>query len=122
MRAKFLFLVLVEILLVVWSIHYYITSELSELGKIAFSVFIIFGPLILSCIAYLFRRSLFRMTFIISSICLIMFFSSEYFLPNNYRKEFGAETAVALDHFKKKAGFFSSYKSIVVSYDYPDSI
>ncbi len=90
-------------------------------GIIVFAL-IIFGPLIFSFVVYLFKRSLFKLFFLISSLLIIVFFSVEYFLPANYEKEFAPESHVAIDYFKKKSGFFTSYKSIVVSFDYPDSI
>lgn len=122
MRLRFLFPILLEVLIIVWAVHFYITLEQTTLEKIFFVAFVVFAPLILSLTVYLFRRKLSRIFFIICSICLIVFFSVGYFLPSKYKKEVGTEAYVAIDHFKKKAGFFSAYKSIVVSFDYPDSI
>lgn len=109
--------------LLVWTLHVYAKIEESRpVLRVLWSLAIIAVPTIIALVFFIFKRSLFYTGFFIGTCLLFLLFIVGYLIPKKQQPVFSEETYVAQDYFRDRVGFFSKYTSIIVSYDYPDSI
>jgi hypothetical protein len=112
------------LLLFVWTSHLFIKMDESKptLVRLLFAASLVAIPLLVGFIFFLFKKKLFHLGFWIGTFLILAFSFYTIVIYTDEGSDFGKETYATIKHFSDNAGFFTRYKSIVVSYEYSDDI